>query len=324
MVRRFTSAGAWLVSFSWSFLLAVAAQAQAYPDRPVHVLVGFAAGSGPDIQARTVANALGAALGQAFVVENRPGANGTIAARAVAQAEPDGYTLLHSSSSIAPTPYIYKNLGYNLLTDLKPIATVGELDGVFVLVDAKSPIKSVPELIAYAKNNRVLYGSPGVGNELHLKAELFNAQAGIKMEHVPYKGTSEVMTGLLSGAVQVMFVTPPSVLGLIEQGSVRALAFTGSKPFPAFPAVPLMKQYLPEYVEGSWAIFLAPSRTPDAVMNKLNGAIHAALLQPAVAHIIQRDGYMPDTRDVAQTAAFFRKKVEDTAATVRAAGIEPN
>jgi tripartite-type tricarboxylate transporter receptor subunit TctC len=324
MVRRLTSAGAWLVLLASPFWLAVAAQAQAYPDHPVHVLVGYGAGSGPDIQARTVSHALSAALGQSFVVENRPGANGTMAARAVVQAEPDGYTLLFSSSSIAPTPYIYKNLGYNLLTDLKPIATIGELDGVFMLVDAKSPIKSVPEFIAYAKKNRVLYGSPGVGNELHLKAELFNQQAGIKMEHVPYKGASEVMTGLLSGAVQVMFVSPPSVMGLIEQGSVRALAFTGSKPFPSFPDVPLMKQYLPEYVEGSWGMFFAPAGTPDTIVNKLNSAIHAALLQPAVASIMQRDGYTPDTRNATETAAFFRKKVEETAQMVKAAGIEPN
>jgi tripartite-type tricarboxylate transporter receptor subunit TctC len=320
MVRLFASAGALLV---WLAPVALA-QAQTYPERPVHVLVGYAAGSGPDIQARTVSNALAAALGQSFVVENRPGANGTMAARAVALAEPDGYTLLYSSSSIAPTPYIYKNLGYNLLADLKPVATTGELDGVFMLVDAKSPIKSVPELIEYAKKNRVLYGSPGVGNELHLKAELFNQQAGVKMEHVPYKGASEVMTGLLSGAVQVMFVTPPSVLGLLKEGSVKALAFTGSKPFPAFPDVPLMKQYLPEYVEGSWGMFFAPAKAPDILVNKLNGAIHAALLQPAVANIMQRDGYMPDTRNAAETAAFFRKKVEETAEMVKAAGIEPN
>jgi tripartite-type tricarboxylate transporter receptor subunit TctC len=324
MVRRFTSAGAWLVSFSLSLLPAVAAQAQSYPDHPVHVLVGYGAGSGPDIQARTVSQAVGAALGQAFIIENRPGANGTLAARFVTQAEPDGYTLLYSSASITPTPYIYKSLGYNLLSDLKPIAVTGQLDGVFMLVDAKSPIKSVPELIEYAKKNRVLYGSPGVGNELHLKAELFNAQAGIKMEHVPYKGASEVMTGLLSGAIQVMFVTPPSVVGLIKEGTVRALAFTGSKPFAAFPDVPLMKQYLPAYVEGSWGMFFAPGKTPDALVNKLNGAVHAALLQPEVAGIMQRDGYMPDKRDAAETAAFFHQQVEETAATVKAAGIEAN
>lgn len=298
--------------------------AQTWPDRPVHVYVGYAAGSGPDIQARTLSQALSTALGQSFVVENRTGANGTLAARAVAQASPDGYTLLFSSSSIAPTPFVYKNLGYDLLTDLAPVVTIGELDGIFMLVDAKSPIRSVPEFIAYAKANRVLYGSPGVGNELHLKAELFNQQAGIKMQHVPYRGASEVMTGLLSGAVQVMFVTPPSVVGLIREGRVRALAFTGSKPFAAFPEVPLMKQYLPDYVQGSWGMFFAPARTPDAILDTLNKSVHAALLTPAVAGIMQRDGYMPDTRNPAETAAFFRKKVEEAAELVKAAGIEPN
>src|SRR5215470_2191338 len=311
MVRLFASAIALLIS------LVAAAVAQTYPDRPVHVLVGYAAGSGPDLQARTVSQALSTALGQSFIVENRTGANGTVAARVVVQAAPDGYTLLFSSSSIAPTPYIYKNLGYNLLTDLKPIATVGELDGIFMLVDAKSPIKSVPEFIAHAKETRVFYGSPGVGNELHLKAELFNQQAGIKMEHVPYKGSSEVMVGLLSGAIQVMFVTPPSVMGLLKDGRVRALAFTGSKPFPAFPDVPLMKQYLPDYVQGSWGMFFAPANTPDAIVSKLNEAVHAALKEPAVAGIMQRDGYLPDTRNAAETAQFFRKKVEETAATVK-------
>jgi tripartite-type tricarboxylate transporter receptor subunit TctC len=133
-----------------------------------------------------------------------------------------------------------------------------------------------------------------------------------------------VMTGLLSGAAQVMFVTPPSVMGLLKQGSVRALAFTGSKPFPPFPDVPLMKQYLPAYVHGTWGMFFAPAKVSDIVVNKLNSAIHAALLQPAVADIMQRDGYMPDTRNAAETAVFFRKQVEETAETVKAAGIEPN
>jgi tripartite-type tricarboxylate transporter receptor subunit TctC len=304
--------------------LAAQAQAQQYPDRPVRIVVGFAAGSGPDIQARTVGQQLSISLGQQFLVENRLGANGTIAARSVATAAPDGYALLFSSSSIAPTPYVYKNTGYDLLTDLKPIATVGELDGIFMLVDAKSPVKSVPEFIDYAKKNNVAYGSPGVGNELHLKSELFKRMAGIEMQHIPYKGASEVMTALLSGAVQVMFVTPPSVAGLIKDGRVRALAFTGSKPFAAFPDVPLMKQYLPDYVQGSWSMFFAPARTPDAISDKLNTAIHAALREPSVAAIMQRDGYIPDTRNAAETAAFFRQKVEEAGDLVRAAGIQPD
>ena len=218
-------------------------------------------------------------------VENKLGANGTIAARAVATAEPDGYTLLFSSSSIAPSPYIYKNTGYDLLKDLRPIATVGELDGIFMLVNASSPVKTVPEFIAYAKKTDVAYGSPGVGNELHLKAELFKRMAGIEMQHIPYKGASEVITALLSGAVQVMFVTPPSVMGLIQEGRVRPLAFTGSKPFAAFPD---------------------------------------ALRAPPVAAVMQRDGYMPDTRNAAETAAFFRQKVEECDDLVKEAGIQSN
>ena len=300
------------------------AQAQQYPDRPVRVLVGYAAGSGPDIQARTVSHQLAEDLHQSFVVENRTGANGTIAARAVATAAPDGYTLLFSSSSISPTPYIYKHLGYDVLTDLKPIATIGELDGIFMLVDAKSPIKSVQELIERAKKDRVLYGSPGVGNELHLRAELFARKAGITMQHVPYKGASEVMNGLLSGSVQMMFVTPPSVMGLLKDGRVRALAFTGTKPFPAFPDVPLMKDTLPGFTHGSWGMFFAPGKTPEPIVDKLNAAIRAALLMPEVASKMQRDGYMPDNRDPAAAQTFFRKAVEEAGEAVKTAGIQPN
>ena len=306
-------------------LVASSAQAQQYPEHPVRVIVGFAAGSGPDIQARTVAQQLGASLGQTFIVENRLGANGTIAARSVAQAKPDGYTLLFSSSSITPTPYIYKNLGFDLRTDLEPVASVGILDGMLMLVDAKSPIKSVPEFIANAKKERVLYGSPGVGNILHLATELFSLKAGISMQHVPYKGASEVMTALLGGSVQVMFVTPPSVMGLLKDGRVRALAFTGTKPFPPFPDVPLMKNVLPgSEPMGSWGMFFAPGKTPPAIVDKLNAAIREALKVPAVSGIMQRDGYVPDNRNAAETAAFFRKEVDRMAEAVKAAGIQPN
>jgi tripartite-type tricarboxylate transporter receptor subunit TctC len=291
----------------------------------VQVLVGYAAGSGPDIQARTLAHQLGESLRQAFVVENRTGANGTLAARSVATAPPDGTTLLFSSSSISPTPYIYTHLGYDLLTDLKPIATAGITDGLLVLVDANSPIRSIGEFIAYAKTHHVFYGSPGVGNILHLATEMFCKDAGITLEHVPYKGASEVMTGLLGGTVQVMFVTPPSVMGLIADGRVRALAFTGSKPFPPFPDVPLLKDLLPGYEPiGSWGMFFAPARTPDPIVNTLNKAIQDALEVPAVANVMQRDGYMPDHRDAAATAAFFRQEVERMADAVKAAGITPH
>ena len=302
-----------------------AAQTQTYPDRPVRVSVGFAAGSGPDIQARTVSLALGNSLGQQFYVENRLGANGTIAARAVAQSKPDGYSLLFSSSSIISTPYIYKSLGYDTLTDLRPIATVGQLDGIFMLVDAKSPIKTVADFIALAKKEVVAYGSPGVGNGLHLTTEIFAKKAGIKLQHIPYRGASEVMTALLGGSVQMMFVTPPSSIALIKEGRVRPLAFTGTKPFPVTPEVPLMKDLVPGYeLQGSWGMFFAPGKTPDAIVEQLNAEIRKALQLQAVIDIMQRDGYIPDNRDAAAAAAFFRKEVLQAEEAVKAAGIQPN
>ena len=304
---------------------ACAALAQTYPDRPVRVAVGFAAGSGPDIQSRTVSMALGNSLGQQFYVENRLGANGTIAARSVAQSKPDGYSLLFSSSSIISTPYIYKNLGYDTLTDLRPIATIGQLDGIFMLVDSKSPIKTLAEFLAKAKSDVIAYGSPGVGNGLHLATEIFAKKAGIKLQHIPYRGASEVMTALLGGSVQMMFVTPPSVMGLIKEGRVRPLAFTGTKPFPLTPDVPLMKDLLPGYQpQGSWGMFFAPGKTPDAIVEKLNAEIRKALQLQAVIDVMQRDGYIPDGRDAAAAAAFFRKEVLQAAEAVKAAGIEPN
>lgn len=315
-----------VVALTLISLAAVSGQsAEAYPDRPVHVLVGFAPGSGPDIQARAISQEVGEKLRQPFVVDNRTGANGTIAARTVATAAPDGYTLLFSSSSIAPTPFIYRSLGYDTLADLKPVATSGQLDGMFLLVDANSPVKSVPEFIAYAKANHVFYGSPGVGNILHLAAVAFSQKAGISMQHVPYKGTSEVMTGLLSGSVQVMFATPPSVMGLLTEGRVRALAFTGNKPFPAFPNVPLMKDIVPGFQQfGSWGMYFAPRKTPDSVVDALNKAVRAALQAPAVAAVLQRDGYVPDNRDANETEAFFRSEVERIGTLVEAAGMKPN
>ena len=306
-------------------LIGFAAQAQQYPSSPVRVLVGFAAGSGPDIQARTIAQQLATQFNQSFYIENRLGANGTIAARMVAQAAPDGLNLLFSSSSITPTPHIYKNLGYDTLTDLRPIATSGILDGMLMLVDAKSPIKSVPEFIKHAKETRVLYGSPGVGNILHLAAEAFSIKAGISMQHVPYKGSSEVLTAMLGGSIEVMFVTPPSVLGLVKEGRVRALAFTGTRPFPELPNVPLMKDIVPGYQPmGSWGMFFPPGKTPDTIADRLNAAVREALQAPSVAGVMQRDGYVPDNRSAAQTQAFFRKEVAAIGEAVKAAKIEPN
>jgi tripartite-type tricarboxylate transporter receptor subunit TctC len=300
------------------------ALAQQYPTQPVKVVVGFAAGSGPDVIARTVSQQLGADLGQQFYVENRTGANGTIATKAVVQSPPNGYTLMYSSSSITPTPYVYKNLSYNLLTDLVPIATSGILDGYLMLIHPSLPVKTAPEFIAYAKQNRVLYGSPGIGNALHLVAEIFKVKTGIAMDHIPYKGASEVANALLANNITVMFVTPPSVIGLVKAGKLRAIGYTGHKPFPELPDVPLIRQQIPGFdVFGSWGMFFAPAKTPTAIVDKLNGAIQKALKTPAVENIVGRAGYVPDGRSAKETADFFRKEVEAAGEAVKVAKIKP-
>ena len=309
-----------LVNFLWM----VSALAQTYPTKTIKVLVGFAAGSGPDIQAHAVAQQLSIQLNQAVYIENRMGANGTIAAKTVAQSNPDGYTLLFSSSSISSTPYVYKNPGFDLLKDLRAVASVGILDGMLVLVNAKSSMASISDLVDKAKKERLLYGSPGVGNIIHLASESINLNAGIGMEHIPYKGASEVMTGLLSDSIQVMVVTPPSVLNLVLEGKVRALAFTGSKKFGPLPEVPLLKDLYPSFDPiGSWGIFFTPSKTPIEVVDKLNAAVREALKANNVATLMQRDGYFPDNRNSQEINAFFRNEVLRMKEPFKAAKIEP-
>ena len=301
------------------------AEAQDYPSRPVRVIVGFAAGGGPDVLARTLAAQLGAELGQQFYVENRPGANGTLGIQMVVQSEPDGHTLLFSSSSIVPVPYVYKHLPYDLLRDLMPIATIGIVDGYLMLVNPATPVRTVAEFIDYAKQNRVLYGTPGVGNILHLVTELCRIKAGLALEHIPYTGASEVSTALLGGSIHVMFVTPPSVLPLVKEGRLRAIGYTGAAPFPELPDVPLVRDALPGFsIPGSWGMLFAPAKTPTVVVDKLNAAVQSALQVPAVAKVTRTAGYVPDGRSAAETAAFFRQQVEAAGEAVRAAGIAPN
>ena len=304
--------------------VATASQAQTYPAKPVRVMVGFAPGSGPDVIGRTISIQLATDLGQSFFIENRIGANGTIAARTVAQADPDGYTLLFSSSSIASTPFIYKNPNFDVLRDLAPIATSGVLDGYLLLVHPSLPVHSVAELIAYAKRNRVLYSSPGLGNGLHLATELFKLAAGIEVEHVPYRGASEVANALLGQNIHFMFVTPTSVLGLVKEGRLRAIGFSGAKRFPEFPDVPLVRDSVPKLsILNTWGMFYAPGKTPPAIVDKLNAAVRQALRVKIVADVVARAGYVPDGHTAAQTAEFFRQEVAATGEAVKAARIQP-
>ena len=320
-----------VIACSMAFAVAAIAQssaspdAAAYPSQPVRVLVGFTAGGGPDVLARAVSAELGRDLGQQFYVENQSGANGTLAIGTVVKADPNGYTLLFATASIAPVPYMYKALRYDILRDLAPVATVGVLDGLLMLVHPSFPAQSVPDFIRYAKANHVVYGSPGVGNALHLAAEMFKVKAGIDMDHVPFRGAGDVAVALLGQTIQTMFVTPPSVLGMVQDGQLRAIALTGSKPFRELPDVPLMKGLVPDYpITSSFGIYFAPANTPPAIIDKLNAAVRKAVREPAVVNVVQRAGYYPDERSPAATAEFFRQEVAAAAEAVTAAKIKPN
>lgn len=316
---------AWFAAlFCGALSLTPSVHAADYPDHPVKFIVGFAAGSGPDVITRTVGTQLTTDLGQAFYVQNQAGANGTVAIRAVATSPADGYTLLYSSASIASVPYLYKNPNFDVLKDLVPIATSGVLDGNLVLVQPSLPVSDMKEFVDYARTHKLFYGSPGYGNGLHLATALFNERAGIEMDHVPFRGASEVTAALLAGNVQVMFVTPPSVIALVQSGMLKAIGYTGAKPFPELPKVPLVKDSVPTYpVQGSWGIFFAPKGTPKEIVTKLNVAIRAALKQPAVANVVQKSGYEPDERSPEATAEFFKAEIEATAEAVKAAKIKP-
>jgi tripartite-type tricarboxylate transporter receptor subunit TctC len=239
LTRRFAFLGCCSVLASW-----VVAWAQSsYPSRVIHFVVPFAAGA-PDSVARIMAQQLQSQMGQSVIVENRPAANGTIATEAVARAAPDGHTLLITSASIAVNPSIYRNLPYNVLTDLEAITAICQTDGYILAVNPSVPAKTVQELVALARNpsSKLSYGSPGVGNTLHLAGELFKARAGVDITHVPYRGAGPAISDLIGGQIQIMFVTPPLSLAHIQSGKLRPLAYTAAHRWSVLPEVPTMAE----------------------------------------------------------------------------------
>lgn len=299
------------------------AAAETYPSRPIRVVVPFAPGGAPDIVARIVAAGLEQPLGQSLIVENRTGANGIVGMQAVATADPDGYTILNVPPAFVVNPSVYKTLPFDIFRDFAPVANVGIGSGYLVMVRPGLPVHSIAELIDYAKSHRVLYGSAGVGNTLHLAAALFCVKAGIEMEHVPFHGAAPIMTALLSGTIDLTFATPTSS-SFVVSGQLRAIGFTGQTPLAELPDVPLVKDTLPSFdIEGSWEGWLAPAKTPPDIVGKLNAAVRAALKVSAVRDAIVRAGYAPSDMSPAEFAAFLHAEAERYAQAVRAAKIEP-
>jgi len=262
---------------------AAGVSAQAYPTKPIRIVVPFPAGGTTDVLARAAAQKLAETLGQPAVVDNRPGAGGNIGAELVAKSAPDGYTLLMGTvGTHAINPGLYPKLPYDHVKDFAPVILVAGVPNVLVINPAL-PVNSVPELIAYAKANpgKLNFASSGNGTSIHLSAELFKTMAGVQMTHVPYKGSAPALQDLVGGQVQLMFDNLPSSLALIKGGKLKALAVTSGARAAALPDVPtLAESGLPGFEASSWFGLLAPAGTPPPVIAKLNGEIAKWLATP--------------------------------------------
>jgi tripartite-type tricarboxylate transporter receptor subunit TctC len=299
--------------------------AQAYPDRPITVLHGFAPGGGADVLARIVLPKVGEILGQQILIDYRTGAGGNLAIEAVVRAPADGYTLLLGTPNLAINPSLYAKLPFEPLRDLIPISLIGTVQSVLV-VTPSFPAKSVQELVALAKQKpgKLNIASSGVGTSLHLAGELFKMLAGIDVTHVPYRGGMQAVNDVVGGQVEMMFNVMPSALPLIRAGKLRALAVTGDKRADVLPDTPTMIEAgVPGYVSVTWNGILAPAGTPPEVITKLNAAIVQAMRTPEIKQKLAAIG-----QDVAwSTPQEFRALIEgDTgkwAKVIKAAGIKP-
>jgi tripartite-type tricarboxylate transporter receptor subunit TctC len=272
---------------------AIAANAADYPSRPITLVVPYAAGGGNDVIARIVAEKMGASLGQSIVIENRGGAGGTIATRQVAKSEPDGYTLLIATSSLAINPSLYPNVGYDPRKDFAPIGLIASSSNV-VLVNNAVPVRSIAELMALAKQKpgELTFASTGTGSSVHLAAELFAGMAGIKINHVPYKGSAPALNDLVGGHVTMMFSTMASAAGLVKDGGkVRAIGVTGAKRSALFPDLPTVAEGgLPGYDAVLHYGIVAAAGTPRPIVDKLNAALNAALATDDVKRRLAVEG----------------------------------
>jgi tripartite-type tricarboxylate transporter receptor subunit TctC len=287
------------------------ARAETYPSRTVRIIVATSAGGTTDIVARLLGQWLADKLGQSFVVENRTGGGNNIGTEAAARSPADGYTLFMANTVNAINTTLYKNLNYNFITDLVPVAIVMR-SPVIMQVHPSVPAKTVPEFIAYAKANpgKVNMGSGGVGATGHMAGELFQLMAGIKLTHVPYRGESLALTDLLGGQVQVVFATAGSSIQYIKADKLRPLAVTTTERIALLPDLPTLKEFLPGYEASSWNGLTAPKNTPPEIIEKLNRAINTAMAEPKIKSRIVDLGGPPI---IGSPADFGKIIAEDTA-----------
>ena len=319
--------------FAVAILLALAApaamaqstSASSYPDHPVRMIVPWPPGGGTDIFARAISQKLQQSLGQPFVVENRAGASGNIGASMVARADPDGYTIVLATITLATNPSLYKSLDFDATKDLAPITLIAGVPHMLV-VNPSLPVESVKQLIALAKEKpgKLSYSSAGIGSPFQIAAELFKQSAGVDILHVPYRGGAPAIADVVGDHVDMTFANLVAVLPLAKSGQVRALAVTSDKRSSAAPDVPTVAEAgLPGYAFASWFGVLAPAQTPPAIIKKLNSEILKALHSPDIAASLSEQGADLIASTPEEFESFLKSETAKWGRVIRAAGIKP-
>lgn len=312
-----------LMMFTAFMVYASTAYSQPFPNRPIRIVVPFAAGGSPDVMARGIASQFDSQTGKNAIVDNRAGANGIVGAEIVARATADGHTLLHTPLAFAINPLVYKNLPYDVLRDFIPVTQIGNSGGYLVLVSPALGVGSIKEFIALAKAKPLSYGSPPAGNTLHLASEMFKQRTGIPLQHVPYKGGSETFNGLMTGEVQILFVPPPSAVPFVKSGRLRALAFTGQSRLPAMPEVPTLNEagITDMVVDFTWHGWFVPAKTPMAIVQRLNDEARKALQSQKMRALMDAVSFQPVANSPDAFRQFVASEMKRYAEIVRAANV---
>jgi len=314
--------------FSWGVVLLMFAPqsfAQTYPNKPIRLIVPFPPGGGNDVIARVIAQHLTERFGQQVVVDNKAGANGIVGLQALMQAPPDGYTIaVGAAGPMAVNPSLYDKLPYDPLKDFAPITNMVNFP-LLLVTHPSVPAKNMQELIALAKAKpgQLFFASPGSGNSGHLAGELFNSMAQVKTVHVPYKGQGPALSDLLTGQVQMLYSSIPSVVNPIKTGQLKALAVGSAKRLASLPDIPTIAESgVPGYEAYSWVGMLAPAKTPKDIVNKLNAEIVDILKRKDVADKLNQQGAIPVGDTPEQFAAYIKAEIDKWGSVVRSANIK--
>jgi tripartite-type tricarboxylate transporter receptor subunit TctC len=308
--------------FALCLCAAAGAGAQSYPSKPVHIVVPYGVGGSADLYARYLAAKLQEDLGQAVVVENRPGAGSIVGTDAVAKSEPDGYTLLMMSNTHTVNETLIAKKPFDLMRDLAPITGVSYSD-LMMVIHPSVPAYNLKEFIAYAKANpgKLNYASSGNGTPYHMAGELFKSMAGVDIVHIPHKGSDQARAAILGGQVQMMFDAVPTMAANAAAGKVKALATSGSKRSPVTPNVPTVSEAgLPGYESGIWLGLMAPAKTPRAVLERLNAEVNKIVNSPETKEIWLKQGTVPMGMSIEQFDKFLREEIVKWAKVVKLSG----